>query len=50
MNVKQLVEGELAGETETIEEDPLQCYCFQHKSHMTLPGIEPGPSGWEGVY
>jgi hypothetical protein len=24
-----------------------QCHFVYHKSHMTLPGLEPGPPPWE---
>jgi hypothetical protein len=40
MNVEQSVEC-LAGETLH------QCRFIHHKSHMTLPGLEPGPPKWE---
>jgi hypothetical protein len=26
---------------------PTQCHFVHHKSHMTWPGIEPGPPRWE---
>jgi hypothetical protein len=35
MIVEQLVECELAGETETLGEKLPQCYFVHHKSHMT---------------
>jgi hypothetical protein len=43
MNVEQLVEWELAGKTETLGENLPQCHLVHHKSHMTWPGLEPGP-------
>jgi hypothetical protein len=42
MSVEQLVEWELAQETEVLGEN-LPQYHVHHKSHMTLPGIEPEP-------
>jgi hypothetical protein len=47
MSVKQSVEWELAGEIEVLEENLPQHYFVNHKSHMTRPGIEPGPPPWE---
>jgi hypothetical protein len=41
--MQYLVEWYLAGETENLP----QLYFVHHKSHMTLPGIEPGPPRWE---
>jgi hypothetical protein len=35
MNVEQLVERELAGETEVLGETLPQCHCAHRKSHMT---------------
>jgi hypothetical protein len=45
--VKQLVEWRLAGETEVLGEDLPQRQFVHHKSHMTRPGLEPGPPRWE---
>jgi hypothetical protein len=45
--VEQLVEWRLAGETEVLGENQPQRHFVHHKSHMTGPGLEPGPSRWE---
>jgi hypothetical protein len=47
MIVKQSVECELAGETEILGENLPQGHFVQHKSQMTLPGLEPGSPRWE---
>jgi hypothetical protein len=47
MNVEQSVEWELAGETEILWENLPHSHFAHHKSHMTWPGIEPGPPPWE---
>jgi hypothetical protein len=44
--VEQLMEWSLAGETEALGENLPQRH-FVHKSHMTRPGLEPGPPRWE---
>jgi hypothetical protein len=43
--VEQLVEWRLAGETEVPEEN--LHHFVHHKSHLTRPGVEPGPPRWE---
>jgi hypothetical protein len=47
MIMEQLVEWELVGETEVLGENLPHFYFVHHKSHMTWPGIEPGPPRWE---
>jgi hypothetical protein len=37
-----LVEWRLAGETEIIGENLPQRHFVRHKSHMTIPGLNPG--------
>jgi hypothetical protein len=34
MEVKRLVELQLAGETKVLEDDQFQCHFVHHKSHM----------------
>jgi hypothetical protein len=48
MSVEQLVEWELARETEVLGENLPQCHFVHHKSHMTSDGLEPGPV-WEAL-
>jgi hypothetical protein len=47
MNVEQLVEWELAGETEVLRENPSLYNFVQSKFHVTWPGIEPRLPLWE---
>jgi hypothetical protein len=47
MMMENLVEWRLAGETEVLGENPPQRHFVHHKSHLTRPGIEPGPPRWE---
>jgi hypothetical protein len=47
MSVEQSVEWELAEETEVLRDNLPQCLFAYHKSHMTWPGLKPGPSRWE---
>jgi hypothetical protein len=41
--VEQLMEWRLEGETEVLGEILSQRHFVHHKSHMTRPGLEPGP-------
>jgi hypothetical protein len=45
--VEKLVEWRLAGETEVLGENLPQRHFVHHKSHMTRPGLKPGPPRWE---
>jgi hypothetical protein len=47
MIVEQSVEGELTVETEVLGENLPQCHFVHHKSHMTFPGLGPGPPLWQ---
>jgi hypothetical protein len=43
--MEQLMEWELAGETEILGENLPQCHFVHHKSHMTSPDSKPGRRG-----
>jgi hypothetical protein len=43
MMMEKLVEWRLAGETEVLGENLPQRHFVHHKSHLTRPGLEPGP-------
>jgi hypothetical protein len=45
--VEQLVEWRLAGGSEVLGENLPQRHFVHHISHMTRPGLEPGPLLWE---
>jgi hypothetical protein len=47
VTVEQFVEWRLAGETEVLGENLPQRNFVNHKTHMTRPGLEPGPPRWE---
>jgi hypothetical protein len=42
--MEQLIEWELIRETGVLWENPIQCH---YRSHMTFPGMEPGPPRWD---
>jgi hypothetical protein len=44
MNMEQLVEWGLAGETEVLGENLPECHFVYYKFHVTWNTIEPGPS------
>jgi hypothetical protein len=45
MNMENLVEWWLAGDTEVLGENLPQCHFVHHKSYMTWPGAKPGRRG-----
>jgi hypothetical protein len=45
--VEQLVECELAGDTEALGESLPQRHFIGRKSHMIRPGLETGPPRWK---
>jgi hypothetical protein len=47
MTEEQLVQCGLAGETEVLGENLPQFHFVHHKSHMTLPRLEPWPPQWK---
>jgi hypothetical protein len=47
MIVEQLVEWKFSGETEVLGENLHHRHFVHYKSHMTWPGLEPGPPLWE---
>jgi hypothetical protein len=47
MNMEESVEWESTQETEVLGENLPQCHFVHHKSHMTWPGLEPGPLRWK---
>jgi hypothetical protein len=49
MSMEHLVEWELAEEIEVLGGNQPQCHFAHQKSHLTLPGIEPGPPRWKPV-
>jgi hypothetical protein len=46
VRMENLVEW-MAGETEVLGENLHRHHLVHHKSHLTRPGIEPGPPRWE---
>jgi hypothetical protein len=47
VTVEQLVEWRLAGETEVLGETLPSRHFVHNKSHITRPGLDPGPPLWE---
>jgi hypothetical protein len=46
VRMENLVEW-MAGETEVLGDSLPRRHFVHHKSHLTRPGIEPGPPRWE---
>jgi hypothetical protein len=46
LRMENLVEW-MTGETEVLGENLPPRHFVHHKSHLTRPGIEPGPPQWE---
>jgi hypothetical protein len=45
--MENLVQWRLVGETEVLGENLPQRHFVHQKSHLTRPGLEPGPPRWE---
>jgi hypothetical protein len=47
MIVEQFMERRLAEETKVLRVNLSQRHFVHNKSHMTRPGLEPGPQRWD---
>jgi hypothetical protein len=45
--VNMMMENLVAEKTEVLGENLSQRHFLHHKSHLTRPGLEPGPPRWE---